>query len=59
MLGKFTRQNEADTADGLALKGRGDTGWNLRGLDLTGGNCGLLVVCGKLGGLGGNTLEDI
>ena len=30
-----------------------------RGLDLSGGDGGLLVVCGKLGGLGGNALKDV
>lgn len=30
-----------------------------RGLDLTGGDGGLLVVGSKLGGLGSNTLEDV
>jgi hypothetical protein len=28
-------------------------------LDLAGGDGGLLVVCGKLGSLSGNTLEDV
>jgi hypothetical protein len=30
-----------------------------RGLDLTGGDGGLLVVSGKLGGLSGDALEDV
>jgi len=32
---------------------------HLRGLDLSGGNGGLLVVCGEFGCLSCNTLEDI
>lgn len=30
-----------------------------RGLDLPGGDSGLLVVSSKLGGLGSDTLEDV
>lgn len=29
------------------------------GLNLSGGDGGLLVVCGELGGLGSDTLEDV
>ena len=29
------------------------------GLDLSGGDGGLLVVCSELGGLSGDTLEDV
>lgn len=32
---------------------------NLRGLDLSGRDGGLLVVGSKLGGLSGNALEDV
>ena len=59
MLGKFTREDEADTVEQLGLKLRRDTRRNLRGLDLAGGNGGLLVVCSQLGCLGGDALEDI
>lgn len=34
------------------------TGYS-RGLDFPGGDGGLLVVCGELGCLGGDTLEDV
>lgn len=37
-----------------------ETRWeNLRGLDLSGRDGGLLVVGSKLGGLSGNALEDV
>jgi hypothetical protein len=32
---------------------------NIRGLNLSGRDGGLLVVCGKLGGFRGNALKDI
>ncbi len=32
---------------------------NSRGLDFSGGDSGLLVVCGKLGCLSGNALKDV
>ena len=44
---------------GLEWGGGEKMGANSRGLDLSGGDGGLLVVCGELGGLGGDTLEDV
>ena len=59
MLGKFTREDESDTGNQVRVGGCEKTEANSRGLDLSGRDGGLLVVCGELGGLGGDTLEDV
>lgn len=64
MLGQLTRQDETDTVAGmLATRPDGDGGGggrvDSRGLDLSGRDGRLLVVGSKLGGLGGDALEDV
>ena len=58
MLGQLSWKNEAYTACILACEVV--LVWDdVRGLNLSRRDGGLLVVCSQLGGLGGNTLEDI
>ena len=59
MLGKFTGQDESDTVIGSANAARCGRWKNVRGLDLARRDGGLLVVGSKLGGLGGDALEDV
>ena len=61
MFSELTGQNESDTveAKGKRLVQTACHVVDLRGLDLTGRNCGLLVVCSELGCLGGNTLKNV
>lgn len=63
MLGKLTGEDEADTRNAVLevahrifeqIRAK-----DIRGLDLAGGDGGLLVVGSKLGGLGGDALENI
>lgn len=60
MLSKFAGQDESDSVKTQSVyEKRVKLQVDLRGLDLSGGNCGLLVVRGELGCLGGDTLEDV
>lgn len=43
----------------LEVEARSDLWSSLRGLDLTGRNGGLLIVCSELGCLGGDALKDV
>ena len=60
MLGKFTGENESDAGCNVReMARRGVNVENLRCLDLSGADGGLLVVRSKLGGFSGNALEYV
>jgi hypothetical protein len=59
MLGKFTREDESDTSKFFRTEEMRQGWGNIRCLDLSGRDCGLLVVCGKLGGFRCNALKDV
>ena len=59
MLRQFTGKDESDTAYSKKLTYPQISKHDLRGLNLTGGNGGFLVVGGQFGCLGGNALENI
>jgi hypothetical protein len=60
VLGQLTGEDQSYSADWVSkCQLKPEMEEDVRGLDLTRGDGGLLVVGGELGSLGGDALEDI